>query len=238
MSHPNKKNRGMTLLELAVGGVITGLVVWAGAHFMESSNRRKTRSALELKANIEIQEFFAQLRKSMTKVAADGVTISPPSNGSPFRMTINRNFRDSVTLQLLPASDTAQLIQVQCAPIPTELTPNTFPSHYLCPGACPPGSGMAPISFSITVKSANTFFPTTLRNSNGQPLSAFPIGREGNHLGASLCATLNGNQLSVSLTYLIRYDASNNLTFRNQTELFTIPRTTGAPQPEVLGNIR
>jgi len=238
MLHPNKKIRGMTLLELAVGGVITGIVIWAGVAFINSNQKRQMRSALELKANSEMQEFFAQLRKTMVKVAANGVRIDPASNGSPFGLNINRNLRDSVTLQLQPAGDTAQLIQVQCAPLPSELTPNTFPGHYLCPSACPPGTGMAPISFSITVRNANTFFPTTLRDSNGQPLSAFPSGHEGNHLGASLCASLNGNQLSVSLTYLIRHDTSNDLIFRYQTELFTVPQATGAPRPEILGNIR
>jgi len=61
----------MTLLELAVGGVITGIVIWAGVAFINSNQKRQMRSALELKANSEMQEFFAQLRKTMVKVAAN-----------------------------------------------------------------------------------------------------------------------------------------------------------------------
>jgi len=234
-----KNNRGVTLLELAIGIAITGAIVWAGIAFMDSSNKRKARTSLEIKASSEMQEFFTQLRKNLGKIAPDGVILNPASNSSPFSLTLNLNIRDPNNLQLLPLNDRTQVLQISCAPIPSSIPPAQINS-YLCPGACPPGNNLvAPIIFSSTIRGGRTFFPSTiLRNSQSQPVINFPSGRLGNEFAALLCPTLVNNQLSVRLTYLIRYNTTDDFEFKTRTELFTIPRNTGVPMPEITGTRR
>ncbi|GEM_PF-1475896 len=232
-----KNNRGVTLLELAIGIAITGAIIWAGMAFMGQNQKRKVRTNLEIRALAEMQEFFSQLRATLVKIAPDGALLTPASNSSALSLTLNLNIRDPNTLQLLPANDRTQVLQVFCAPVPPSISPAQINS-YLCPGACPPGNNLtAPVIFSKATRGSRAFFPLSIpRNSQGQPIVNFPTGNLGNEFGAILCPTLVNNQLSVRLTYLIRYNSTDDFQFKTRTELFTIPRNTGAPGPEIIGS--
>ncbi|MBM4303754.1 MAG: prepilin-type N-terminal cleavage/methylation domain-containing protein [Deltaproteobacteria bacterium] len=80
--------RGMNLIELVIGIVISGIVIFFGVSFVSSTNRSQNRAALDGRAASEMQEFFSQIKKSMTKVQPGGVTSTTAADPRSFDQAV------------------------------------------------------------------------------------------------------------------------------------------------------
>jgi len=223
--------RGMNLIELVIGIVISGIVIFFGVSFVRSTNRSQNRAALDGRAASEMQEFFSQIKKSMTKVQPGGVTSTTAAD--PRRnLSISRYRVNLTTLNPLP--DSVQIIQVNCG-APGGLL-GVLPANFQCPGACP--AGQVPVSVSVRIDGGAPVIYPFEAAARPTPM-VFPTGNFGDNLAASLCINMNNNQLSLRLTYLLRYDINNSVEFRTRTEIFSLPPAVGGgPRPRILGTVQ
>jgi type II secretory pathway pseudopilin PulG len=222
--------KGMSLIELVVGFIISGIVIFFGVSFLSSANRSQARAALDGRSASEMQEFFSQIKKAMSKVQPGGVTSSTAADPRA-QLTINRSRRDSTTFAVL--ADSIEVVQVNCGDPGGIL--GALPANFQCLGSCP--AGQVPVSVSITIDGRPPIIYPNEAAARATPM-VFPTGNLGDNLAASLCINLNNNQLSLGLTYLLRYNAGDAVEFRTRTELFTLPVATGGPRPQVIGTVQ
>lgn len=214
--------QGFSLLGFVVGLVFSSIVLVLGMQWQESNQRSQARVTLESSAASQMQEFFKNRRKSIKSVLPNGVISN--SVADPRRdLIINRPRFDNQGVQLPDSSET---ITVNCS-VPT-IPFGNLPQSYVCPGLCP--GGQVPTSITISIDGVRAdIFPL------GATPGTFPDGRGTNKLAASLCMRLSNNQVSLALTYLLRFDNSQVVELRTRTEIFSLPVPGGAPRPKIIG---
>lgn len=214
---------GVSLLELMMGMVVSGLVMWGGMHWLSSSQKTGVRTALKMKASSELQEFFSNRKKSVSKVAPSPNASAVIVAGAT--VTIPRTVYDDAG----NANVNNEVIEIVCAGLSAGIALTDIPADYACPGVC--AAGLVPVSVNIKQGVPLVQGESYPSNFNG----SFPTGELGSQLAVSLCPTMTDNLLSLKMTYLFRPDKSNTLEPVSRTEVFEIPIDNGIPKPKVIG---
>lgn len=226
----NTNQRGVSLIELLVGGMISAVVVLGGISFISSNQKTQMRLGLKNQASSEIQEFFANRKKSIAKVApslsASAVKVDKPSGGLPAMVTIPRTSFDA---NLNPTISN-EVIEVACIDLPSGITSAMLPASFGCASVC--NGNQVPIKVSIKQGGSATAGQVYPTNTNG----TFPSGAAGSNFAVSLCPQKNGSLLSLRLTYLVRATTDQNFESVSRTEVFELPVDNGVPKPRVIGS--
>jgi type II secretory pathway pseudopilin PulG len=219
-------SKGFSLIELLIGGVITGILVVGAIQFLESLRTSQQEASLKAQAGGDIALFNANRRKTLTKFDPSNAIIA-----TPLSLTIPKTIVNSVTL--VP-NIVNEVITVNCGAVPANMVAS-LPAGYDCGGVC--GAGRVPVSF--TVNGGEAYPPRA-------PM-VFPDGTN-DKLAASLCINYNpgAGTLSLRTTYIIRTDPrwrgtldprKDRLEYVTETAVLAVPRPLppGQTRPQILG---